>query len=85
MATLWIVMYVLIGGIGRFAGPIIGTALLIIVPELFRQLKQFVPYISALILLIVVYAMPRGLISLPQLVRSWYRERRKGEKVVYSS
>ena len=85
MATLWIVMYVLIGGIGSFAGPIIGTALLIIVPELFRQLKQFVPYISAVILLIVVYAMPRGLVSLPQLVRSWHRERRKGEKIVYSS
>ena len=27
MATLWIVIYVLVGGIGSFAGPIIGTAL----------------------------------------------------------
>jgi branched-chain amino acid transport system permease protein len=74
-ATLWIVMYVLVGGIGSFAGPIIGTVLLIIVPETFRELKTFVPYISAGILLIVVYLMPQGLVSLPRLVRSWYRAR----------
>lgn len=75
MATLWIVIYVLVGGIGSFAGPIIGTALLVIVPEVFRELKAFVPYVSAGILLLVVYLMPQGLISLPLLVKSWFRDR----------
>jgi branched-chain amino acid transport system permease protein len=75
MATLWIVIYVLVGGIGSFAGPIIGTALLVIVPEVFRELKGFVPYVSAGILLLVVYLMPQGLISLPRLVKSWLRDR----------
>jgi branched-chain amino acid transport system permease protein len=84
-ATLWLFMYVLIGGINSFAGPIIGPALLIIVPELFRELKQFAPYISAVILLIVVYAMPQGLVGLPHLIRSWYLGRRKGERVSYVS
>ena len=75
MATLWIVLYVLVGGIGSFAGPIIGTALLVIVPEVFRELKDFVPYVSAGILLLVVYMMPQGLVSLPRLVKSRLRDR----------
>jgi len=76
MATLWIVIYVLVGGIGNFAGPIVGTALLIIIPEIFRELKTFVPYISAGILLIVVYLLPQGLVGLPKLIWSVYLERR---------
>ncbi len=75
-ATLWLVMYALIGGIGSFAGPIIGTAILVLIPELFRSLKMYSPYITAGILLIVVYAAPGGLASLPRLVRSWYSGQR---------
>ena len=78
-------MYVLIGGINSFAGPIIGTAILVLIPEFFRGLKIYSPYISAGILLIVVYFMPQGLVGLPQVLRSWYTSRRKGEKVAYAS
>ena len=84
-STLWLFMYVLIGGINSFAGPIIGTALLIVVPEIFRELKQYAPYISAVILLIVVYVMPEGLVGLPQLMRSWYTRHRRGERVAHAS
>ncbi len=75
MATLWIVLYALVGGIGSFAGPIVGTVLMIIVPEAFRELRDFVPYISAGILLLVVYLIPRGLVSLPGLVKTLFRNR----------
>jgi branched-chain amino acid transport system permease protein len=82
-ATLWFVMYVLIGGINSFAGPIIGTAILVLIPEFFRSLKMYSPYISAGILLIVVYLMPGGLASLPRIVRSWREGRKKEKKVSY--
>jgi branched-chain amino acid transport system permease protein len=85
MATLWLVMYVLIGGINSFAGPIIGTFILILIPEFFRDLKIYSPFISAAILLIIVYLMPQGLVSLPQIVRSWYVEHRKGKGVAHAS
>ena len=75
MATLWIVIYVLVGGIESFAGPIVGTALLVIIPEVFRELKTFVPYVSAGILMLIVYLMPEGLVSLPRLIKSWLRDR----------
>jgi branched-chain amino acid transport system permease protein len=82
-ATLWLVMYVLIGGINSFAGPIIGTAILVLIPEFFRSLKNYSPYIYAVILIIVVYLMPQGLVSLPQMVMGWYQGWRKGGKVSY--
>jgi branched-chain amino acid transport system permease protein len=85
MATLWLVMYVLIGGINSFAGPIIGTFILILIPEFARDLKIYSPYISAAILLIVVYLMPEGLVGLPQMVRSWYSERRNRKGIARAS
>jgi branched-chain amino acid transport system permease protein len=85
MATLWLFMYVLIGGIGSIAGPIIGTFILILIPEFFRDLKIYSPFISAAILLIVVYLMPQGLVGLPQTVRSWYLKRRKGKGIAHAS
>ena len=80
MATLWLVMYVLIGGINSFAGPIVGTIILILIPEFARDLKEYSPYLSAALLLIVAYIMPRGLVSLPGLAFLGYLERKKGEK-----
>jgi branched-chain amino acid transport system permease protein len=85
LATLWLFMYMLIGGIGSFAGPIIGTTVIIIIPEFARELKEFVPYIAAGILLIVVFVMPQGLVGLPQLVRSWMARRRERKAVSHAS
>jgi len=85
MATLWLVMYVLIGGKYSFAGPIIGTAILVLLPEFARDLKEFSPYISAILLVIVVFLMPQGLVSLPRLIKSAFTERRKGKSVTHAS
>jgi len=85
MATLWLVMYVLIGGIDSFAGPIIGTSILVLLPEFARDLKTYSPFLSAVLLLVVVYLMPQGLVGLPRIIRSWYSERRKGKKIAHVS
>ena len=80
-ATLWLVMYALIGGINSFAGPIIGAAILVLIPEFFRDLKTYSPFISAGILLIVAYLMPGGLAGLFQLSISRIAGRKKGNRV----
>jgi branched-chain amino acid transport system permease protein len=80
-ATLWLVMYVLIGGINSFAGPIVGTAILVLIPEFFRGLKIYSPFISAAILLLVVYLLPGGLVSVPRLAASWYKGLKKGKRI----
>jgi branched-chain amino acid transport system permease protein len=69
MATLWLVMYALIGGLNSFAGPIVGTVILIFIPEFARELKEYSPYLSAALLLVVAFLMPKGLVSLPGVVR----------------
>lgn len=84
-ATLWIVMYALIGGMESFAGPIIGTFILILIPEFFRDLKMFSPFISAGLLAIVVYLMPKGLVSLPSIIKSWFTRHRKNKGMSHAS
>jgi branched-chain amino acid transport system permease protein len=74
--TLWITMYVLIGGIGSFAGPIIGTPLLYFVPQYFlSDLRAYSPYIPAAMLVIIAYLMPKGLVGLFSILKSRFLDR----------
>ncbi len=69
--TLWITMYVLIGGIGSFAGPLIGTPILYFIPQYFlSDLRAYSPYIPAVILLLIAYLMPKGLVGLFFVLKS---------------
>ncbi len=77
MATMWLLMYALVGGMGTFAGPIVGTLILFMTPEVFRDLKQYSPYLSSVILLIVVYIAPKGLVSMPGIIGARYARRKE--------
>ncbi len=79
MATMWLMMYVLVGGMDSFFGPIIGTFVLILIPESLRDLKIYAPFVSAVILGIVVYLMPKGLAGLFRALTSWRRGDDRGE------
>ncbi|MGD0915432.1 MAG: ABC transporter permease [Thermodesulfobacteriota bacterium] len=72
MGTMWFLVYWLVGGTGSFAGPIVGTFILYLLPEFSRDLKMYSPFVSAAILLTVVYGIPQGFVSLPRVVRSWF-------------
>jgi branched-chain amino acid transport system permease protein len=80
MSTILLLIYVIIGGVGSFFGPIIGVVLLMTIPELLRGLREYVPYISAAILLIVVYLMPKGAAGLANSFISWFTEFRKNRR-----
>ena len=82
MTTLWIAVYVFVGGIGSFSGPIVGTIIMMLIPELSRGLKTYSPYVSVFILALIVYFMPEGLASLPRIIRSWYADHRRKEASV---
>lgn len=73
LATLWLLMYVLVGGIESFTGPIVGTFILFLIPEIVRDLKYYSPYVSVAVLIAVVYLVPKGLVTLPDRAASWYR------------
>jgi branched-chain amino acid transport system permease protein len=71
-ATFWILMYALIGGVSTFAGPIIGVPILYLIPQYFSALKEYSPYLIAVMLAIVVYLMPNGIVGLFQSISSRY-------------
>ena len=75
--SIYIFIYMMVGGVDSFAGPIIGAAVLIIIPEVFRGLREYVPFIFAAILLIMLFFMPQGFAGLPQQIRSWFDRNRE--------
>jgi branched-chain amino acid transport system permease protein len=68
-------VYMTVGGPGLFAGPIAGTAVLLIIPELLRHLREYVPFVFAGILLIVLFLMPQGLAGLPNQLSQLFRRK----------
>ena len=78
---LFILVWVLVGGLGSFAGPIIGVAVLSVIDESFRGLDELRPAFYGLILIITVLFLPDGLVSLPAKIMqgvNWLRIRKAG-------
>jgi branched-chain amino acid transport system permease protein len=58
-----------VGGIGTVAGPLVGAVVISLLPELFRQFKDYQDLVyGAALILLLIYA-PRGLASLPRIWR----------------
>lgn len=70
MPNILLVVYLLVGGKDSFGGPVVGAALLYLIPFIMGGFKEFAPFIQAGILIAVLFLMPRGLIGLPRQVAS---------------
>jgi branched-chain amino acid transport system permease protein len=83
--SFWPVTYVIFGGLGTLAGPVIGTVVLTIVWEGLKMggltFSRYV--IIGLLLIIVIIFLPKGLVFLPEEARkhwnSWKDKRAKAE------
>ena len=71
-ASIYVLLYVVVGGESRFAGPIIGAFLLTIVPEFARSLREYMPLLFGGLLILVVLLMPEGIVGLGTLLPRWY-------------
>lgn len=67
--SLWLLMYMLIGGQDYFIGPIIGAIIFVLIPELGRDLSAYAPFLTGGCTLIVAYLLPGGLAGIPALIR----------------
>ena len=72
--ALNIILFLVAGGVGHVAGPVVGTIFFVLVGEQLRPLKEFIPLIFGVILIVVLVVLPRGLISLPGVVASTVRK-----------
>jgi len=77
--SFWPITYVILGGLGTLAGPVIGTVVLTIIWEGLKETGlTFGRYvIVGFILILTIIFLPRGLVDLPEKCRAW-REGRKG-------
>ncbi|MDD1701022.1 MAG: branched-chain amino acid ABC transporter permease [Methanoregula sp.] len=80
--SFWPVTYVIFGGVGTLAGPVIGTIILTIIWEGLKMAGfTFSRYIIVGILLIlVIIFLPKGLVDLPDKFYKWWTHRKKPEQ-----
>ena len=61
----------ILGGIGGLPGPLLGAAILTLLPEVLRSLRDFRLVVNGLILVVIVLFLPKGIWD-PQRYRSWF-------------
>ena len=71
--TIYIFIYVVVGGQQSFLGPILGAIVLTLLPEVTRTFKGYVPFFVAAVLIAVVFFMPNGLAGIPSRIRNAVR------------
>ncbi len=67
--TLYILVYMTVGGAESFTGPILGAFVLTILPEVTRAFKEYVPFIYAAVLIAVIFFLPEGIAGLPSRIK----------------
>lgn len=78
--SLWLLMYMLIGGEDYFIGPIIGAIIFVLIPELGRDLSAYAPFLTGACTLLVAYLLPGGLAGIPALIRKKRAKRQDNSK-----
>jgi branched-chain amino acid transport system permease protein len=74
--SIYVLIYMVVGGRKKFAGPAVGAIVLTLVPEMSRVLKQYQPLIFVAVLFFVLYVMRGGLAEIPDKIRSYYQRMR---------
>ena len=78
--TVWesilLVLITMIGGVGTMAGPIVGAAVFLVLPEVLRLSPAVQPVLIGVVLILVVIVLPRGVVG--TLRDAWRRARRAG-------
>jgi branched-chain amino acid transport system permease protein len=64
--SIYILIYVIVGGVKKFSGPMLGAIILTLFSQSVTGLKQYQPLFFAAILIIVIFFLREGLVSLPQ-------------------
>ena len=68
VTSIYLVVYMVVGGQRNFLGPAIGTIVLTVISEWARPMKEYQPMIIGAIAILVALFMPGGLVGLSNLV-----------------
>ena len=78
-------MYLIVGGIGTLAGPIIGTLLFIWLEQYLQSFQEHKMLIFGPILTLIVIFYPRGIVGAIQSLRGYFRTRKKESSKSYTT
>ena len=70
VTSLMMLLMVIVGGSGRFFGPMLGAAIVILLPEWLRFMKDWYLVMFGLAVVALMIWLPGGLLSIPQRIRS---------------
>jgi len=65
MTSIFILIYMVVGGEASIVGPIMGAVILTLIPEFSRPLSEYQPILFGGLLVFIALFMPGGLMSLP--------------------
>lgn len=71
MTTIYFLIYMVVGGKSRFAGPILGAVVLSLISEFTRPVEEYQSMVIGAIAIGMVMIIPDGLVSIPEKVRKW--------------
>jgi branched-chain amino acid transport system permease protein len=79
--SFWPITFVILGGLGTLAGPVIGTIVLTIIWEGLKATGlTFGRYvIIGFILILTIIFLPKGLVNLPERLQVWWKGRGRKE------
>jgi branched-chain amino acid transport system permease protein len=77
MPSIFLVVYLLVGGTGSFAGPVVGAFVFYLIPYVMGGLKGYTPFLLAGVLAIVIFLIPKGIVNLPDQITAWIKKNRK--------
>ena len=63
MLSIYVVLYVVLGGVNNMWGPVLGAAVMTLLPEYFRILADWRPTVFGLAVLVLLLFRPDGLLS----------------------
>ena len=61
--AMLILVYVVVGGVGKLSGAIIGTTVMVLLPEIMSFLREYQSLVYAFIFFMVMRFMPRGIVG----------------------
>lgn len=73
VSSMYLILYMVVGGEGRFVGPIIGTIVLSLINEFARPLQEYRTILIGVIAILTILFIPEGMVGLPDRMKFWLR------------
>ena len=62
--SIYVVLYVVLGGVNNLWGPVVGASIMTLLPELVRGLATFRPLVFGAVIIVLLLVRPNGLLSM---------------------